>query len=99
MRILLLFVAMLAASPAHAGVPVCSATIEDHAAALAEAYGEQPFWLGLNGGDGASGMVMIFARPDMTSWTVVLIDRAGKSCSLTGGNAWLPRAPSPEKDA
>ena len=84
-----------------AAPPKCSTTIKDHAAALAEAYGETPYWLGFSGASGSRGdLVMIFTNPDQTSWTVVVIERVtGRSCSLTGGDAWMARPPKNQKDA
>ncbi|MDF2141232.1 hypothetical protein [Paenirhodobacter sp. CAU 1674] len=87
---------------AHAEDPAvqrCYPTVGEISDLLKTRYGEEPFWLGVNGTDGSSGMLMMFARPDRTSWTLVMIDQSGLACALTGGSAWLTRNAKAEEDA
>lgn len=98
-----LMAGIIAAPPfAHAENPAvqrCYPTLREISGLLKDRYGEKPFWLGVNGADGSSGMLMLFARPDRSSWTLVMIDQSGLACALTGGGAWLTRNEKTEEDA
>lgn len=74
----------------------CYPTTRELSDLLKQRYGEEPYWLGVNG---KPGLVMVFAKPDGSSWTLVFVDQSGLSCVVTGGDVWVPRNAKTEEDA
>lgn len=69
----------------------------DHESArkqLLEAYGESPVALGVasNG-----GLVVVFATPSGSTWTIVVATPQGMSCPVAAGENWQPLRPTPLK--
>jgi len=82
----LIFAALTAlASPALASEPVCFPQ-EVMRALLSGVYGEAPVWVGLSA-NGA--LVEIHGNESTSTWTLVVIDPAGKACIGGAGGMFM----------
>ncbi len=91
-----LLAGLAAAGPvtaAAAEMPPCAPRAE-LLAALADRYGERPLAAGpTNGG----ALLELLARPDGTSWSLIIDMPGGRACLLAAGTDWAP-APPPGED-
>lgn len=83
MRLAAIALLALAATPAAAQQPLC-ASVDRVAEILRDDHNERPVSIG----DTRAGQVVVFAKPDGATWTIVVIAPSGAACIVADGQRW-----------
>lgn len=59
---------------------------------LASRYGEEQVASGVVGG---GAVLLIFAHPDGSTWSAVVVLPDGRACMMASGTGWATRPPTP----
>jgi len=82
---------VMALSPANAGPAACT-DYKTLQAALLEKFHEQPAAAGL-AGEKSQIAWTLFESPEGKSWTMVIVDTAGRACVIGTGDNWTDLGP------
>ena len=84
-----LIAALCLASPAAA---LECAPLEQVRQTMHAKYGERVIWFGAN----PVQNILIFAKPDGSTWTAFTVDGAGQACLVAAGEQWAADMPKGE---